>query len=78
MHVQLCIVLNNMQHIRQELSQFEDKLDLQNFYDWLEREEQLGNRFKELVQRVLSSADDDVYNKMNKIMLEITEKVQCD
>ena len=64
-----------MQHVRQELTHFEEKLDLQSFYDWLEKEEKLGNRFKEIVQRLLRNADDDIYNKMNKIMLEITEKV---
>ena len=64
-----------MQHIRQELSKFEEKLDLQSFYDWLEKEEKLGNRLQELVRKLLGSADDDIYNKMNKIMLEITEKV---
>ena len=65
-----------MQHIRQELTQFEEKLDLETFYDWLEKEEKLGERFKELVERIFTSADDDIYNKMNKIMLDITEKVQ--
>ena len=64
-----------MQHIRQEISQFEEKLDLQSFYDWLEEKEKMGNRCKELVRKLLGSTDDDIYNKMNKIMLEITEKV---
>ena len=75
MHMQLCIVLNNMQHIRQEMSKFEEKLELQSFYDWLEEEEKVGNRCKELVQKLLGSADEDIYNKMSKIMTEITEKV---
>ena len=64
-----------MQHIRQEISQFEEKLGLQSFYDWLEEKEKVGNRCKELVRKLLGSADDDIFNKMNKIMLEITEKV---
>ena len=65
-----------MQHIRQEITQFEEKLELQSFYDWLEAEEKLGNRCKELVRKLLGNTDHDIYNKMNKIMLEITEKVQ--
>lgn len=64
-----------MQHIRQEISQFEEKLELQQFYDWLEEQEKMGNRCKELVRKLLRNTDDDIYNKMNKIMLEITEKV---
>ena len=64
-----------MQHIRQELSQFEEKLELQSFYDWLEAEEKLGEPFKEVVKNLSKSADEDIYNKMDHIMLEITEKV---
>lgn len=64
-----------MQHVRQELSKTEETLELQTFYDWLQREEKLGDACKELVKNLLESADDDIYNKMNKIMLQITEKV---
>lgn len=64
-----------MQHIRQELSKVEETMQLQSFYSWLDREEQVGSRCKELVRNLLESADEDIYNKMNKIMLEITEKV---
>ena len=64
-----------MQHIRQELSQFEEKLELQSFCDWLEEEEKLGKPFKEIVKNLQASADEDIFNKMNQVMLEITEKV---
>ena len=64
-----------MQHIRQELSQFEEKLELQSFCDWLEAEEKLGGPFRELVKNVLESADEDIFNRMNGVMLEITDKV---
>lgn len=64
-----------MQHIRQELSQFEEKLELQSFCDWLEAEEKLGGSFRELVKNVLESADEDIFNRMNGVMLEITDKV---
>ena len=68
-------MLNNMQHIRQELSQFEEKLELQSFYDWLEAEEKLGTPFKEVVKSFSKSSDEDIYNRMDHIMLEIAEKV---
>ena len=64
-----------MQHIRQELSKFEETLELQTFYSWLQKEEKIGNDCKALVRNLLESADEDIYNKMNKIMLEITAKV---
>ena len=69
-------MLNNMQHIRQELSQIEEKLELQSFYDWLEAEEKLGAPFKEVVKNYSKSANEDIYNKMEHTMLEIAEKVQ--
>ena len=68
-------MLNNMHHIRQELSQFEEKLELHSFYDWLEAEEKLGTPFKEVVKNISNSADEDVDNKIDHIMLEIAEKV---
>lgn len=64
-----------MQHIRQELSQFEEKLELRSFCDWLEAEEKLGGPFRELVKNILESADEDIFNRMNGVMLEITDKV---
>ena len=64
-----------MQHVRQEISQFEEKLQLQAFYDWLEEKENVGKRCRELVRKLLGNTDDDIFNKMNKIMLEITAKV---
>ena len=48
---------------------------MQSFYDWLEAEEKLGKPFKEVVKNLSKSADEDIYNKMDHIMLEITEKV---
>ena len=64
-----------MQQIRLEISQIEEKLELQSFYDWLETEEKLGTAFKGVVNNLLQSADEDIYNKMDHIMLNITEKV---
>lgn len=65
-----------MQHVRKELFHLEEMLGLQSFYDWLETgEPTLGNQCKEMVEKLLGSADDDIYNRMSKIMSEITDKV---
>ena len=64
-----------MEHIRQELSQFEEKLELQSFCDWLEAEEKLGRAFKEMVKNVLASADEDIFKTMNGVIIEIANKV---
>ena len=64
-----------MQHIRQEISQMEVNLELQSFYDWLEKEEKLGTSFKAVVKSLLESTDEDIFNQMDQIMLDITEKV---
>ena len=68
-------MLNNMEHIRQELSRFEEKLELQSFCDWLEAEEKLGRAFKEMMKSVLASADKDIFKMMNGIIIEIANKV---
>ena len=65
-----------MQHIRQELSQFEERLELQSFCKWLDAEEKLGASFKDIVRNLLENADDDIFHKMNQVMLEITDKVE--
>ena len=64
-----------MEHIRQELSQFEEKLELQSFCDWLEVEDKLGRAFKEMVKSVLASANEDIFKMMNGIIVEIANKV---
>ena len=64
-----------MQHIRQELSKFEEILELESFYNWLDTEEKLGKSFKQVVENLSKSADDDIYNRMDGIMMEITENV---
>lgn len=64
-----------MQHIRQELPQFEEKLKLQSFSGWLEVEEKLGGPFNKKLRNLLASADEDIFKTMNKTMLEITDKV---
>ena len=64
-----------MQHIRQELSKLEETLELRSFYAWLEKEEKVGKRCKQLVRNLLESADEDIYNRMDKVILEITKQV---
>ena len=78
--VQLCIVLNDMQHVRQWLCNLEEGLEFESFYKWLDTDGELnlGKRCKEMVDKLLRSADDDIYNRMSKIMAEITNKVNCE
>lgn len=66
-----------MQHVRGELSHLEERLELESFYEWLDSEDEstLGNQCRAMVKKLLGSADDDIYNRMTKIMMEITEKV---
>ena len=75
--LQLCIVLNNMQHVREELSHLEERLEFESFYKWLDSEDEstLGAQCRAMVTKLLSSSDDDIYNRMSKIMTEITDKV---
>lgn len=77
MKMQLCIVLNNMQHVREELFHLEERLEFESFYRRLDSEDEstLGSQCRAMVQKLLGSADDDIYNRMSKIMAEITEKV---
>ena len=76
--LQLCIVLNNMQHVREELSHLEERLEFESFYQWLDSEDEstLGRQCRAMVKKLLGSADDDICNRMSKIMTEITEKVR--
>lgn len=66
-----------MQHVREELSHLEERLEFEAFYEWLGSEDKstLGNQCKAMVNKLLGSADDDIHNRMTKIMAEITEKV---
>ena len=79
-NLQLCIVLNNMQHVREELSHLEERLELESFYEWLDSQDEstLGSQCRAMVKKLLGSADEDIYNRMSKIMTEITEKVRID
>ena len=74
-------VLNNMQHIRTVVQQLPEKLELQAFYKWLEKEggeegRQLGESARSTVARLLASADDDYDNKIRHIVDDISTKVR--
>ena len=66
-----------MQHVREELCHFEERLEFESFYKWLDSEDEstLGTQCRAMVKKQLGSADDDIYNRMSKIMSEITDKV---
>eukprot|EP00731_Ephydatia_muelleri_P029246 Em0020g890a len=77
--VQLCIILNNMQAIRDKLSPPDlsdgisepkpvgiiDELGLQELFDWLEQEKGIGLKLKEFVNRSMHNTADDIHNKMS-------------
>ncbi len=100
-HTQLCVVLNNMATVRKALSELQEKLELQKYYDWLtetavaqEKERKrrtrsegakgeeeavqdagVGKQAERLINCLLSSADDDIANKIRQIVEQISGKV---
>ncbi len=57
------------------MSQLPEKMKLQDFYSWLEEEEKLGGSAKDMVDKVLSSTDDDICNKIRQIVDDFSLKV---
>lgn len=79
-HVQLSICLNDMHHVRTVVKQLPQKLKLESFYSWLDSEEAgLGKTARDMVDRVLESADEDYDNKIRQIVDDTAKKVcACD
>ncbi len=79
--VQLCVVLNNMATVRKALSELRKKLELHKYYEWLTEAEEaqesgsLGKQAERLIDSLLTSADDDIANKIGQIVEQITAKV---
>lgn len=42
--LQLCIGLNNMYHVRKALINMPNSMELEKYYEWLDREEGIGER----------------------------------
>ena len=57
------------------MAQLPEKLDLQHFWKWLEEEMKMGDNAKSMVEKVLSSADDDFENKIRLIVNDVSTKV---
>ena len=72
---QLCIILNNMSHVRTALTNMRQKLELHKFYRWLTEKEDIGKQAENLIDKLLSSADEDIGNKISQIVASISRKV---
>ena len=76
---QLCIVLNNIQHVRVVLSEIGDELDLGAYYKFLDEEgcepSKLSERAEELRKTILSSADEDIQEKKNNVVRQVQQLV---
>ena len=88
--VQLCIILNNMQTIKDKLSPPDlaldgpsepkpvgiiDELGLQEFFDWLEQEKGIGLKLKEFVNKTMHNAADDIQHKIHVVTKQLGQQV---
>ncbi len=64
-----------MHHIRTQIRQLPDKLDFNKFFKWLEAEANLGESAKDIVERVLLSAEDDFDNRMKHIVSDFSNRM---
>lgn len=74
----LCIILNNMSHVRTALTNLRQKLELHKFYRWLTEKEDIGKQAEHLIDTLLSSADEDIGNKISQIVAAISKKLSPD
>ena len=75
----LCIFFNNVDHIRNTLSECSKWLVLDPFYDSLEKKQKIGKKCKSLIEKIIQEADVEMQNCTNSIMLDIiAEKVRND
>lgn len=86
--IQLCLVLNNMYHVREFLSELPVHMELDNFYTRLQREDQmrvslenggsemsLTVRAKSLIGNFVTTADEDILKKVDNVARKICQKV---
>lgn len=64
-----------MHHVRQALSNIPSKMELQSFYNWLEEKEKIGTKAKDLIEKLLRSADEDFGQKIMDVVIKISDKV---
>ena len=74
-NAQLCIFLNNVNHIHNRLSQCSRDLDLDPFFDWLEEKQKLGQKCKYLVEKICHEAEEEMGGIIRVIMFNIAKKV---
>ena len=64
-----------MNHICSRLSECSKWLELDPFYNWLEEEQEVGEKCKSLVEKIIQEADEETHSCTHSIMLEIAKKV---
>ncbi len=77
--MQLCITLNNIQHVKMVINEIGDELDLQRYYQFLDEgsgDHTLSRRAEELRATILSSAEEDIQEKKNSIVRQVHRLVR--
>lgn len=85
-HWQVCVLLNNIEHVRQVLKSIPEQLQLTKFMQWLDSKEVLAMTGPEdtqklsestvtLFNKLLVSADEDMHNKISIQVNRIVRKV---
>ena len=89
MTVQLCVMLNTMQHTHDKLLSTQakrgaseqgeqnlfDELQLDKIFEWLQKEKGIGVQAQKVVTDIMSSAADDIRNRIYGITERLSQKV---
>ena len=73
--MQLCIFLNNVDHIRNTLSECSKWLELDPFYDWLDEKQKIGKKCKSSVEKIIQEAHEAIHSRTSCMMLDIAKEV---
>ena len=88
--VQLCVMLNNMQHTHDKLLSTQvkrngseqgeqqnlfDELQLDKIFEWLQKEKGIGVQAQKVVTDIMTSAADDIRNRIYGITERLSQRV---
>ena len=81
---QLCIILNNMEHMQQKLLSQSSKnvpilveeLNLQSSFEWLQGEKGIGDQAKKCMEDILDSAANDIKHKVMVVIKQLDKQVK--
>ncbi|XP_064478757.1 BAI1-associated protein 3-like isoform X2 [Ornithodoros turicata] len=76
--LQVCVVLNNMEHVRRALRPLKDELDVEELLSALEQErgEAVSYRCRDSLTRILQSAEDDIIHKILTVVAALSDKMR--